>query len=221
MYSHTVRPFSAETSPPRTLHWPRTVTPVTWPGGWRGAALLVVLQDNSQAHRVGRQHRVAEVHASQALGLPVRAPPRGPRAVPPRCVPLWAFSPGSQHNVNDALLVQVTALCEGDRITTRMSRRYTADGAEPQSILQSTKDIGLCPSARSPGAQSCPALATPRTIALEAPLPMEFSRPRILEWVAIPFPRGSSGPRSECWTQVFCIAGRFLTIWATNEAPGS
>ena len=177
VFTHRVRPFSAETSPPRTLHWPRTVTPVTWPGGWRGAALLAVLQDNSQAHRVGRQHRAAEVHASQALGLPVRAPPHGPRAVPLRCVPLWAFSPGSQHNVNDALLVQVTALCEGDRITTRMSRRYTAGGAEPPSILQSTRDIGLCPSsARSPGPQSCPALATPRTIALKAPLPMEFSR---------------------------------------------
>ena len=33
----------------------------------------------------------------------------------------------------------------------------------------------------------------------------------ILEWVAIPFSRGSS------W--VSCIAGRFLTTWATREAP--
>ena len=40
---------------------------------------------------------------------------------------------------------------------------------------------------------------------------------RILEWVAIPFSRGSSQHRD--WTWVSCIAGRFLTIWATKEAP--
>ena len=39
---------------------------------------------------------------------------------------------------------------------------------------------------------------------------------RILEWVAMPFSRGSSWPRD--WTQVSCIAGRFFTIWATREA---
>ena len=39
---------------------------------------------------------------------------------------------------------------------------------------------------------------------------------RILEWVAIPFSRGSSQPRY--WTQVFCITGRFFTSWATREA---
>ena len=38
----------------------------------------------------------------------------------------------------------------------------------------------------------------------------------ILEWVAIPFSRGSSQPRDQ--TQVFCIAGRFFTVWATREA---
>ena len=39
---------------------------------------------------------------------------------------------------------------------------------------------------------------------------------RILEWVAIPFSRGSSQPRD--WTQVSCIAGRFFTIWATRTS---
>ena len=39
----------------------------------------------------------------------------------------------------------------------------------------------------------------------------------ILEWVAIPFFTRSSWPRD--WVQVFCIAGRFFTIWATREAP--
>ena len=41
---------------------------------------------------------------------------------------------------------------------------------------------------------------------------------RILEWVAIPFSRGSSWPRDQTW--VSCIAGRFFTIWATREAHG-
>ena len=37
---------------------------------------------------------------------------------------------------------------------------------------------------------------------------------RILEWVAIPFSRGSSWPRNCTW--VSCIAGRFFTTWATR-----
>ena len=35
--------------------------------------------------------------------------------------------------------------------------------------------------------------------------------PRILAWVAYPFPRGSSRPRN--WTRVSCIAGGFFTSW--------
>ena len=40
---------------------------------------------------------------------------------------------------------------------------------------------------------------------------------RILEWVAVPFSRGSSQPRDQMW--VSCIAGRFFTILAIREAP--
>ena len=40
--------------------------------------------------------------------------------------------------------------------------------------------------------------------------------PRIWEWVAYPFSRGTSWPRNR--TGVSCIAGRFLTSWATWEA---
>ena len=42
-----------------------------------------------------------------------------------------------------------------------------------------------------------------------------ISQARILEWVEIPFSR-SSQPRDQTW--VFCIAGRFFTIWDTREA---
>ena len=38
----------------------------------------------------------------------------------------------------------------------------------------------------------------------------------ILEWVAIPFSRGSSQPRDR--TQVSCAAGRFFAVWATRGA---
>ena len=38
---------------------------------------------------------------------------------------------------------------------------------------------------------------------------------RILEWVAIPFSRGSSRPRD--WTPVSHIAGWYFTVWATRE----
>ena len=39
---------------------------------------------------------------------------------------------------------------------------------------------------------------------------------RILEWVAVPFTRGSSWPRDR--TQVSRIVGRFFTVWGTREA---
>ena len=41
---------------------------------------------------------------------------------------------------------------------------------------------------------------------------------RIQEWVAILFSRGLIFPTRHR-TQVFCIAGRLFTIWATREAP--
>ena len=51
--------------------------------------------------------------------------------------------------------------------------------------------------------------------------PMDYTihgilQARILEWVAIPFSRGSSQPRD--WTQVSLIAGGFFTSWARGEA---
>ena len=49
--------------------------------------------------------------------------------------------------------------------------------------------------------------ATPWTVALQAPL--SALQARILEWVAIPFARGSSQPRDG--TPVSCTVGSFLT----------
>ena len=39
---------------------------------------------------------------------------------------------------------------------------------------------------------------------------------RILEWIAIPFSRGSSQPKD--WTRASCIAGWLFISWATREA---
>ena len=41
---------------------------------------------------------------------------------------------------------------------------------------------------------------------------------RIVEWVAMPFSRGSFQPKDR--TQVSHIVGRFFTVWATKKAHG-
>ena len=64
--------------------------------------------------------------------------------------------------------------------------------------------------------QSCPTLCNPMNCSLAASSVYGILQARILEWIAIPFSRGSSQPRD--WTWVSCIAGRFFTIWATREA---
>ena len=56
--------------------------------------------------------------------------------------------------------------------------------------------------------------ATPWT-ACQAPL-YEILQARILEWVAVPFSRGSPQPRDQI--QVPPTAGRFFTVLATREA---
>ena len=59
-------------------------------------------------------------------------------------------------------------------------------------------------------AQSCLTLCNPMDYIVRGTL-----QARILEWVAVPFSRGSSQPRDQ--TQVFHIAGRFFTSWVTRE----
>ena len=58
--------------------------------------------------------------------------------------------------------------------------------------------------------------ATPWTVAHQAPVSMWILQARMLEWVAIPFSRGSSWPRDQ--TGFLALAGRFFTSWATREA---
>ena len=67
-------------------------------------------------------------------------------------------------------------------------------------------------------AQWCPTLFDPLNYSPPGSSVPEILQARILEWVAIPFFRGSSWPRDQ--TQVSCIAGGFFTTWATREALG-
>ena len=53
------------------------------------------------------------------------------------------------------------------------------------------------------------------TVAYQAPLSLGILQARILEWVAMPFSRGSSQLRYQ--TQVSHIAGRLFILWGTRE----
>ena len=62
-------------------------------------------------------------------------------------------------------------------------------------------------------------LATLWAVARRAPLSMGFSRKGY--WSGLPFPSPGDLPDPGNQTQVFCIAGRFFTDWATREALAS
>ena len=66
--------------------------------------------------------------------------------------------------------------------------------------------------------QSCRTLRDPTDCSPPGSSVHGILQARILEWVVIPFPRGSTPPRGQ--TLVSCIAGGFFTVWAT-ERPSS
>ena len=67
--------------------------------------------------------------------------------------------------------------------------------------------------------QSCPTLCDPMGCSPPGSSVHGILQAWILEWVAVPLSRGSSPPRDR--TRVSCIAGRFFTMWATNEAQAN
>ena len=66
-------------------------------------------------------------------------------------------------------------------------------------------------------AQSCPTLCDPIDCSPQGSSVHGILQARILEWVAVPFSKGSSQPRD--WIHIFHTAGRFFIVWATSEAP--
>ena len=65
-------------------------------------------------------------------------------------------------------------------------------------------------------AQPCPTLCDLMDCSPPGSSDHEIFQARILEWISISFSRGSSWPRDR--TQVYRIAGRYFTVWATWEA---
>ena len=66
---------------------------------------------------------------------------------------------------------------------------------------------------------SCVTLCDPMDCSLLGSSVHGILQARILEWVAIPFSRGSSQHRDQI--RVSCISGSFFTNWATKEAKSS
>ena len=58
--------------------------------------------------------------------------------------------------------------------------------------------------------QSCLTLWDPVDCSLSDSSVHGILKARLLEWIVVPFSRGSSQPRDQ--TQVSCVAGRFFTV---------
>ena len=67
--------------------------------------------------------------------------------------------------------------------------------------------------------QSCPTFCDPMDCSPTGSSVHEILQASKLEWVAIPFSRGSSCPRDQIW--VSRITSIFFTIWTTREAQGA
>ena len=72
-----------------------------------------------------------------------------------------------------------------------------------------------CISSNSVSAQLCLTLCKPMDCIPPGSSGHGILQTRRLEWVAIPFSRGSSQPRDRTW--VSHTAGRFFSVWATRE----
>ena len=75
-------------------------------------------------------------------------------------------------------------------------------------------DNGMLQSVKT--TQSCPTICDPMDCSPPGSSVHGILQASRLEWVAVPFSRGSSWPRDR--TQISSITGRFFTIWATSEA---
>ena len=64
-------------------------------------------------------------------------------------------------------------------------------------------------------AQSCRLIATPWTVARQAPLSLEFSRQEYCS--GLPFPSSEDLPHPGIEPQVSALQADFITIWATRE----
>ena len=122
------------------------------------------------------------------------------------------------HEIRRWLLLGRKAMTNLDSVLK--SRDYSANkGPYSQGYSLPSGHVWLWElDCREGGKWSCsvmPDSANPWTAACQAPLSLRILQARILEWIVIPFSRGSSQPRD--WTQVPLSARRFFTIWATRK----
>ena len=85
-----------------------------------------------------------------------------------------------------------------------------------QAQRSSQRAHSSCEDEEEEVAQLCLTLCDPRDCSLPGSSVHGIFQARVLEWVAIAFSRGSSPTRDR--TQVSCIAGRRLTVWAVGKS---
>ena len=102
-----------------------------------------------------------------------------------------------------------------EEIFDRTSLEWVEKGKASMSLLMSYSTLVE----KVLVAQLCSTLCNPMDCSPPGSSVHGFLQARILEWVAIPFSKGSSWPRDR--TQVSCIAGRLLTVWAPREAQST
>ena len=117
----------------------------------------------------------------------------------------WGAFPFSRGSSQSRDQTQVSCI-EGWFFTSWPQGKPKNTGVGSLSLLQ-----GIFPTQ-----QSIPGLPHCRWILYQL---LHKGSPRILEWVAYPFIRGSSWHRN--WTRVSCIAGRFFTNWAISSVQFS
>ena len=79
-----------------------------------------------------------------------------------------------------------------------------------KTTLKHPKTAAAAAAAAAKSLQLCPTLCDPINGSPPGSSVPGILQGRILEWVAIPFSKGSSQPRDQ--TQVSCIAGRLFTV---------
>ena len=102
--------------------------------------------------------------------------------------------------------------------TVVKSQTWLSYWAHTQSHLRMNfaflKNSSICAPVKVLVAQSCPTLCNPIDCSPLGSSVHGILQARILEWVVIPFSRGSFQSRD--WTWVSPIAGGFFTIWTTS-----
>ena len=101
-----------------------------------------------------------------------------------------------------------------DRDSGLESNFSSAPRGRPSPHFQSYDLVGRRTESESEVAQSCPTLCDPLDCSLPGFSVHGILQARILEWVTISLPRGSSQPRDQ--TRVSCIVDRRFNLWGKN-----